>query len=532
MSMRIASVVTVVAVLAFTGVGLGNWVETFDGGDLDLTTWEFLAYPQIAGTFTQPIKTGADGNPYMAFDEPSSVSVGGAAFGVGFGSGEIFTDVRIGAVVNVLGDASHNYHGLLARGSYEVSDGSWTPAPGFVGNGYILHINWENGPANLSLDLEKVIMNQNIMDENIEALATGLAHARSYYAELDVVGAGPVYVTGSLYEYEGGPLVARTPTMIDTNGNDWWEDADAHDEVFDTGISGVFAQNEQEEPAGYYTTFDDISSVSDGPSAVAVNPANGATDVSVLTKLNWLEAGFATGRQLWFGRPGELQVIDPAPEGTVYDPGMLEFGQTYQWRVDQVGPEGTVTGRIWEFATGQSVPVDNFEFYADSGDIAGTWLHNIEGGYDYVFIETGTVNQGAKAMRFEYQNQYEPFVTETTRTFAEPQDWTVINPDSLSVAFRGRKENLEQQIFLRIEDAAGNQVRIDQPYTYATQSQPWRSWQIAISDIADAGVDLAAIAKVTIGVGNGVESGQADETRDILYIDNISLSPGEVVEAQ
>ncbi|UCD52984.1 MAG: hypothetical protein JSW27_10160 [Phycisphaerales bacterium] len=532
MNVRITSVVTVVAVLVFAGVGLANWVETFDGGELDLTTWQFLAYPAIAGTFTQPIKLGDDGNHYVVFDEPSSISVGGAAFGAGFGSAEQFADVRVGATVNVAGDASHAYHGLIARGSYQVSDGSWTPAPGVVANCYILHINWENGPANLSLDIEKVIMNQNIMDEDLEALVPGLAHARSYYAELDVVGSGPVYVTGSLYEYKGGPLVAQTPVMVDTNGNDWWEDADAHDEVFTAGISGVFAQNEHEEPAGFYTTFDDIGSLSDGPSAAAVNPENGAKDVSILTKLNWLEAEFATSRQLWFGKPGEMQMVDPAPEGTVYDPGMLESGQSYQWRVDEIGPSGTVIGHTWEFTTGQLVTIDNFESYADTADIGATWPHNIEGGFDYIFLETSTVNQGTKAMRFEYQNQYDPFVTETTRTFAEPQDWTIVNPEALSVAFRGRKENIEQQIFLRIEDAAGTQVTIEHPYTYATQSQPWRSWRIEIAEISGAGVDLAAVAKITIGVGSGTDSGQAGDSRDILYIDNISLTPGEVAPGQ
>lgn len=531
MTARALRVMTVMAVLTFAGVGLGNWHETFDGGELDLTTWQFLAYPQIAGTFSQPIKTDADGGFYMALDEPNPISVGGAAFGAGFGSTEVFADVRVGAVVNVAGDASHNYHGLIARGSYLVSDGSWTPAPGVVANCYIMHINWENGPANLSIDLEKVINNQNIMDKDIGVLVPRLANARSYYAELDVVGSNPVYVIGSLYEYKGGPLVAQTPVMVDTNGNDWWEDSDAHDEVFVTGISGIFAQNEHEEPAGFYTTFGEISSLSDGPAAAAVDPADEATDISVLTQLDWLEAGFATGRQLWFGKPGQMEMVDPAPEGTEYNPGMLEFGQTYQWRVDEIGPAGTVTGYTWQFTTGDALPVDNFESYANSADLAAAWPHNIEG-FDYIFLDTGTVNQGAKAMRFEYQNQYEPFMTEAIRTFDEPQDWTVVNPEALVVFFRGRKANVEQQIFLRIEDAGGNQVTIDQPYTYATQSEFWRSWSIDMSEIVDAGVDITAVAKIAIGTGNGTDSGQAGDTRDILYIDAICLSPGEMATAQ
>jgi len=524
MSMRITTVWTVAIVLATAGMALGNWHETFDGDDFDLTTWQFLAYPQVTGTFTQTLTPGPDGNGYVDFRETNSVSVGGAAFGAGFGSDEVFADVRVGAVVNVAGDASHNFHGLIARGSYVVSDGSWTPAPGVVADCYILHINWEDGPANLSIDLEKVIMNQNIMDEDIEALVPRLANARSYYAELDVVGSGPTYVTGSLYEYKDGPLVARTATMVDTNGNDWWEDPDAHDEVFTEGISGMFAQNEQTEPAGFHTSFDDMSSVSDGPSAAAVYPIDGATDASIVPTLTWVEAAFATTRQLWFGKAGQMQAIEPAPEGMSYAPGLLESGQTYQWRVDQIGANGTVTGHTWGFTTGQSAPIDNFERYATNGDIASTWTHNIEG-FDYIFLDTGTVNQGAKAMRFEYQNQYEPFTTEATRTFEQPQDWMTMTPSTLSLAFRGSDDNTQQQLFLKVADAAGNEATVPHPFTYAVQSKPWRSWDISITDITDAGVDLTAVASITIGLGDGTDSGQQGDDRDTLYVDNICLRP-------
>ena len=527
---RLTRVIWILGVICiFAGSAYANWADSLNDGALDLTTWQFPAFPQVTGTFTQTIKPGADGNHYLAFEETNSVAVGGAAFGAGFGSEEKFRDVRVGAVVNVAGDASHNYQGLIARASYFIDpDGSMTGvAPGVVANCYILHVNYEDGPANLRIDLEKVIMNQNIMDEDIEALVPGLEHARSYYAELDVVGSGPVYVTGSLYEFKGGPLVARTPTMIDTNANDWWEDEGVNDEVFTEGISGIFAQNEQEEPAGFYVTWDDIFSASDGPAAVVPSPTNGATGVSIMTDLSWQEAEFATGRNLWLGTgDADLQLMDPAPGGTSYDPGTLEFNTTYSWRVDQAGPGGDVVGHTWQFTTADYLPVDNFESYADSQEIAATWVHNIGPDYDYVFLETGTVRQGAKAMRFEFQNQYEPFMTEAIRTFEEPQDWTILNLGSLALDFRGRDDNMEHPMFVRVEDAAGNQATAEHPFVYAVQSRPWRSWtMIDLAEFAAAGVDLTAVAKLTIGAGNGTTSGQETEDVDTLYIDNIRLYP-------
>ncbi len=518
-------VLSIVAILA--SVGYANWSDSFDGGTFNLATWQFPSFPQVTGTFKQTFTPAGEGNHYLAFTETTPVSQGGAAFGAGFGSTEKFKDVRVGAVVNVAGDASHSYYGLLARGSYFIDpDGKMTGvAPGFVADCYIMHINYENGPANLSLDLEKVVMNQNIMDKDIEIVIPVVVNARSYYAELDVVGSGPVYVTGSLYEYKGGPLVAQTPTMVDTDAKDWWEDANKRDKVFTEGISGIFAQNEHDEPAGFFITWDDVSSVSDGPAAVLLGPANGAASVSMAPTLSWVEATFATGRQLWFGTPGNLTLVDPAPTGASYVTGLLEPGETYQWRVDQVGPAGTVTGHVWQFTTGQALTVDDFESYADNAAIAAAWPHNIPGGFEYVFVETGTFAQGAKAMRLAYQNQYEPFLTEATRTFDPPLDWASLNASSLALNFRGVRDNVEQAMYLRIEDVEGNQATVTHPANYAVQSEPWRSWE-GINLVDFTGVDMAAVAKITIGVGSGENSGQAIDDVDTVYIDNIRLYLG------
>jgi hypothetical protein len=395
-----------------------------------------------------------------------------------------------------------------------------------VADCYIMHVNYEGGPANLNINLEKVIQNQNIMSQDFGAVVPSVINAHSFYAELDVVGAGPVYVTGSLYEYKGGPLVAQA-TMVDTDSHDAWEDMGKHDKVFTEGLSGIFAQNEHETPVGFYDTWDDVSSVSDGPAAVLLGPANNATGVSIHPILSWVEASFATGRQVWFGTPGNLQLVDPTPTGKTFDPGLLERGQTYQWRVDEVSSKGTVvTGYTWQFTVGQALTVDDFESYAGNAQIVAAWVDNIPGaGFDYTFVETGTVYQGKQALRLEYQNQFDPFLTEATRTFDTPQDWTTAGVDMLSFTFRGKKDNIEQPLYLRVEDAAGKQAMITHPATYAVQSETWRSWDVALSEISKAGVDLKTVKKLTVGVGNGKDSGQDKAANDVdmLYLDSVRL---------
>jgi hypothetical protein len=256
-------------------------------------------------------------------------------------------------------------------------------------------IHWQDGPANLRIEVFKTVNNlANIMKTYHEEPVPGLGHARSYYAELDVVGSDPVYITGSLYEYKGGPLLARTPTLIDTNGNDPWENEGFHDAVYPSGVSAVFGMNQNPMPAGYHASFDSVSSVSDGPAAVNPSPDEGAIDVSIDADLSWLEGAFATSRNLWFGKKGAMEKVEPAPAGTSFDPGTLELDQTYEWRVDQIGPSGIVTGRTWTFTAADCMSAEDFEAYTDNASLRAAWVDNISD-FDYLFLATDAVGNNS-----------------------------------------------------------------------------------------------------------------------------------------
>ncbi len=501
-----------------------NWSETFDDNSFDLSTWQFHAYPQVAGTFTHAIQDGPDTNDYFALGETTAPSQGGAAFGIAFGSTEPFADVRFGATVNVAGDASHSYHGLGARTTYVIDDGSASGAPGLLASAYIMLIHWQDGPANLRIEVFKIVnLDDGVMKTYVEVPVPGLDHARHHYAEIEVVGSGPVYITGSLYESKGGPLLARTPTLIDTNARDPWENAGIHDAVFRQGASAVFSMNRNTSGPGFFATFDDVSSLADGPSATGPSPADGARNLSAESTLAWVEASFATSRELWFGEAGNLQKIDPAPTGTSFHPGELAFNQRYQWRVDEIGPSGTVPGHTWTFTTGDFLTVNDFESYPDDAAIQSAWVHNIPGGFDYVFCETSTRHQGARALRLSYQNQYEPFFTEAVCAFDAPQDWTRRDVDTLSIAFRGEEENIEQPIYLTLTDAAGASATVTHPLTYAVQTEYWRQWDLDLAEFAAAGVDLTAVTDMTIGLGDATQSAQPPDDLDTIYIDHIRL---------
>jgi hypothetical protein len=96
------------------------------------------------------------------------------------------------------------------------------------------------------------------------------------------------------------------------------------------------------------------------------NPPNGATDVPRDNLvLSWTPGRFADKHDVYFGtifddiknatRNNPLGVfLNLAQETGEYEPGRLEFEQTYYWRVDEVNapPEPTIyKGDVWNFAT-------------------------------------------------------------------------------------------------------------------------------------------------------------------------------------
>ncbi|MCF7973914.1 MAG: discoidin domain-containing protein [Phycisphaerae bacterium] len=87
------------------------------------------------------------------------------------------------------------------------------------------------------------------------------------------------------------------------------------------------------------------------------NPQNGAEDVLVDADLSWEPGMSAKTHDIYFGTA--FEDVNDAAVPTIagldvnsFDPGRLEFGQTYFWRVDAVSgtPDKTVTkGAVWSF---------------------------------------------------------------------------------------------------------------------------------------------------------------------------------------
>jgi hypothetical protein len=441
MQTRIGLLVRLVVAIVFLG-GLipaqADWLETFDDNSFDLPTWQFLSYPSYTGSFGGTIQDEADANDYLILAETNSTAVGGSAFGIAVGAPEEFTDVRVGAVINAAGEAAQNYLSLVARVTYFMDDGSLSGHPGAVASGYVMLIHYQDGPANFRIEVMKIVnLSEDIMKTYHEVVAPGVDHARSYYAELEVVGSDPAYITGSIYEYQGGPLLVGTPTLVDTQGADPWENGGIHDAPLAKGVSAISSSNQDAEPAGYRATFDTVSSVA-------------------------------------------IDVAD---------------------------------------AHAKDVIVDNFEGYEDDSDIRVAWVPNITG-FNYVSLNKDGDDE---QLRFRYQNQYEPYFTEAVRTLEPTRNFALGGIGHLSLEFRGQLDNVTQPLFVLLEDAAGNADAVMYPSVLAPQTKFWREWQVSLQDFE--GVDLTAIKKIGIKVGDGTHSAQALEDVDEILVNNVIVKP-------
>ena len=80
---------------------------------------------------------------------------------------------------------------------------------------------------------------------------------------------------------------------------------------------------------------------------------------------------------------------------------------------------------------------------------------------------------------------------------------------------------------MRVEDAAGATATVAHIVDYAVQTEFWRRWDIDLAEFSGADVDLTAVAKLTIGLGDGTESAQTGDDLDTIYVDHIRLCPPE-----
>ncbi len=267
-------------------------------------------------------------------------------------------------------------------------------------------------------------------------------------------------------------------------------------------------------------------------------PADKANDASQSPTLTWLPGQGATKHQVFFG--DSLDAVTQGATGTdkgtlalaetTFAPGALEGLTTYYWRVDEILSSGTKTGAVWSFTTYLSV--DDFESYTDDmaakTTIFDTWIDGLTNGLSgstvgnatAPFAEQGIIHGGKQSMPLDFNNVKSPFFSEAEREFAPTMDWTASGADTLVLFVRGTPGNQAAPLYLAVEDSTKKSAAVTYPDSAIVGTSKWTEWKIPLSSVA--GVNLAKVKKVTIGVGdkNAPAAGGAGR----IYIDDIYVT--------
>ncbi|MBN2593125.1 MAG: leucine-rich repeat domain-containing protein [Sedimentisphaerales bacterium] len=309
------------------------------------------------------------------------------------------------------------------------------------------------------------------------------------------------------------------------------------------------------------------------PWAFERRPFDRAGDITQTPVLRWTAGAWAAVHDVYFGQDKELvanaTIADTeiyrgwlGLDTVMYEPEALEWGTTYYWRIDEVNfitieaedgaedvNEIVWKGRAWSFTTAEFIVIDDFELYTNNRDagqaVFQTWIdglgfskpepnspgngtgsivgHDIwtQGTPYKTIAETGLVHGGRQSMPLYYKNADEPHYSQTDRTWPAPQDLTLNGMDTFELYFRGTSDNEPGQLYLSIEDDTGQIAVMTYPDPNAVFTEQWQKWSVPLVGLIADGVDVTAIRKVSIGVGD--PDNPQPGGIGIIYIDDIRV---------
>jgi hypothetical protein len=280
--------------------------------------------------------------------------------------------------------------------------------------------------------------------------------------------------------------------------------------------------------------------------ATGPSPANAEPYAEQNAVLQWLAGEEATDHDVYFGDDATAVAdADTSTAGiyqgrqkadkTTFDPGNLEWGQTFYWRVDEINSgnaESPWKGSVWSFTAADFLIVDNFESYTDEEGVGAriyeTWADGYSDGssgstvgyIDPPFAERSIVHGGRQSMPLDYNNVNAPFYSEAKREWSAAQNWTVNGVDSLTLYFRGKSNNGQEKLYVTLADSTGKSATVVHPDAAAAVVTQWTEWKIPLSSFT--GVNAAKVKSLIIGLGD--RSAPKPGGAGLLFIDDIRVT--------
>lgn len=280
------------------------------------------------------------------------------------------------------------------------------------------------------------------------------------------------------------------------------------------------------------------------PKAIALNPTNGQTEVPRDVVLGWRAGFYADVHNVYLGTdfndvnqadpefPMAVFVSEDQEESTYDPPGVLDFGQRYFWRVDEISnthPDSPWKGNVWSFTVADYVIVEDFEDYNDyqPNTVFDTWsdgygddTNGSTAGYgdpNFIesehYLETTFVNGGEQSLPLCYDNSSATYseITANIVDLSGGQDWTLGAPMALVLWVHGETRNNPdtRQLYVKI-----NNEKV--VYNGDIVRPQWRQWSIDLSSLS---TDLSNVTQLSIGVDRIGATG----SRGVIFIDDIWL---------
>jgi hypothetical protein len=276
-------------------------------------------------------------------------------------------------------------------------------------------------------------------------------------------------------------------------------------------------------------------------------PISGGKGIERDVVLDWREGREAASHEVSFSSDKDAVINDTAPVDMAtesrYEPGLLDFGQTYYWKVNEVNDAASPSsweGDLWSFSTIEYFVVDDFEGY-DTGDnqIWFAWHDGLgygTAGTEPYFAGNGTgaavgdettdsfteeiiVHGGNQAMPLFYDNNQQGKFkySEAELTLSDTRDWTEGGATELSLWFNGESNNAAEPMYVALN---GNAIVYNDNPDAALITE-WTQWNIDLQAFADQGVNLANVNTIAIGLGdktNPVAGGSGK-----VYFDDIAV---------
>ena len=275
-------------------------------------------------------------------------------------------------------------------------------------------------------------------------------------------------------------------------------------------------------------------------------PEDESIDVARDVVLSWTPGIYADKRNVYFGTSAEdvnaASVDNPLgvlvgqdQQETTYDPpGLLEYDQTYYWRVDELNdtdPNSPWRGKVWSFTTANFIIVDDFEDYNDypPNEVWNTWidgygdpLNGSTAGYpdpdfnaDEHYLDGEIVHSGNWSLPLFYDNA--AGISEVSRSLAGTvTDWTTDDVVTLTLFYYGSASNAAEPMYVVVDG-----VVVMNDNANAARVTQWTRWDIPLQDLADMGVNLSNVSSLTVGFGN--KANPTAGGSGMVFIDSIRL---------